>query len=149
MLQGILAHNSPLKTLIQQDPSCIHPRLGLHNVTKNKQIYEFSEKVPRVKIFKPIQKKQNVVMVYIASRVLSEKEKKIECLKEKEPDYYKGVQEGWSLLLTGMDEENIKILPGLRSRKELVEAISDYFWEIYSEYTFECTDGKNLKDYKI
>lgn len=77
MLQGILAHNSPLKTLIQQDPSCIHPRLGLHNVTKNKQIYEFSEKVPRVKIFKPIQKKQNVVMVYIASRVLSEKEKKI------------------------------------------------------------------------
>ncbi|KGN80231.1 hypothetical protein HQ35_05930 [Porphyromonas cangingivalis] len=150
MLQGILAHNSPLKTLIQQDPSSIHPRLGLHNATKNKQIYEFSEKVPPLKIFKPIQKKQNVVMVYIASRVLSEKEKKkLECLKEKEPDYYKGVQEGWSLLLTGMDEENIKILPGLRSRKELVETISDYFWEIYSEYTFEFTDGKNLKDYKI
>lgn len=89
-------------------------------------------------------------MIYIAPKVLSEEDKYfLEDFEDVDPDNHRGIQEGWSLLLTGMDEENIKILPGLRSRKELVETISDYFWEIYSEYTFEFTDGKNLRDYKI
>lgn len=94
--------------------------------------------------------RQKVLMIYIAPKVLSEEDKYfLEDFEDVDPDNHRGIQEGWSLLLTGMDEENIKILPGLRSRKELVETISDYFWEIYSEYTFEFTDGKNLRDYKI
>lgn len=61
--------------------------------------------------------------------------------KNKEPDYYKGVTEGWSVLVTGMDFDNVIVLPGKHDRQTLVNKLSSLFWNKYRENTFKFLDG--------
>ena len=37
------------------------------------------------------------------------------------PDYYRGVMEGWTVLVTAMKIVNLVVLPGKRTRKEMIE----------------------------
>ena len=82
------------------------------------------------------------ILAYIAPSSLTERDKELLLIyKETEPDYYKGVIEGWTVLVTNMETENIIIKPGKVSRTEMISFLSDDFWEHYKEWTFRFLDG--------
>ena len=87
-------------------------------------------------------KKGMMLLAYIAPQVLSSKDKvEIEKFKDSLPDYYLGVKEGWTLLVTAMEIDNIVVLPGRRSRQEMLDKLSQEFWNEYKEYEFRFLDG--------
>lgn len=85
-----------------------------------------------------------ILYVYISPRNLSEDE--MEGLKkfQDEKDFIKGVNEGWSILLTGMDIDNLIIEPGIVDREALASQLSASFWADYSDWIFKFTDDKQL-----
>lgn len=82
------------------------------------------------------------ILAYIAPASLTNKDMELllNC-KDTEPDYYKGVIEGWTVLITNMKTENVVVKPGKVSRNEMVSALSDDFWKTYKEWTFKFLDG--------
>ena len=83
---------------------------------------------------------------YIAPHDLTEKDKaEIELYKDNEPEYYRGVVEGWTILTTAMEVDNVVILAGKRSRQEMVSHLSNEFWEKYKDYEFKFLDGTIAK----
>lgn len=69
----------------------------------------------------------------------------LESIKDSEPIYYDGVKNGWSLLVTNMDIDNMIIRPGKVDRKTMIEQISSEFWNSYSDWTFKFLDGTEMK----
>ena len=90
------------------------------------------------------------ITAYIAPRELlkNEKAELAEC-KESNPLYYKGITEGWSLIVTGEpdDKMNTYIKAGKCTREELVRFIPDAFWEKYKEHIHVFPNGRMLKEY--
>lgn len=48
-----------------------------------------------------------------------------------------------------MEKENIIIIPGKCTKSDLVNKISNSFWEEYNEFTFKFVDESIVKDYRI
>ena len=73
----------------------------------------------------------------------------LEEFKTKDPSYYKGVIEGWSVIYTGEEEEKyaVFIKAGKCTRKELVSLIPLSFWEEFKDYEYVFPNGELLKDY--
>ena len=83
-----------------------------------------------------------MLLAYIAPRELTPKDSiEIEKYKESDSDYYKGVKEGWTILVTAMKIDNVVVLPGGRTRKEMLDKLSIEFWEEYKDYEFRFLDG--------
>ena len=78
---------------------------------------------------------------YLYPLYKSKEENELEKYTIKDPSYVKGVREGWSILATSMDIDNVIIAPGKVTREHLVSLISDDFWEEYKDYTFKFTDN--------
>ena len=58
-----------------------------------------------------------------------------------DPNYYKGVKEGWTLLVTAMKIDNVVVVPGKRTRQEMIDRLSAEFWNEYKDYEFRFLDG--------
>lgn len=138
--------------LFFQDSRLVNPSVGLYNAKRRlgKQehyIHEFDTLKSNFQCMDFIpnywDKKEVVpILAYIAPSSLTERDKELLLIyKETEPDYYKGVIEGWTLLVTNMETENIIIKPGKVSRTEMISFLSDDFWEHYKEWTFRFLDG--------
>lgn len=139
--------------LFDQDPRLIHPVHGLYMIDKgiggkpDKYIYEFDNKRKDFQFFdfgydRMQDKKGLMLLAFIAPRELTPKDSlEIEKNKETDPDYYKGVKEGWTILVTAMKIDNVVLLPGKRTRKEMLERLSPEFWEEYKGYEFRFLDG--------
>lgn len=71
--------------------------------------------------------KKNVFFFdYIAPRKLNQMEEEdLELYVEKEPQYVKGIREGWSILAMGKIEECV-IVPGRISRADMVKQIPKF-----------------------
>ena len=83
-----------------------------------------------------------LLTAYIAPVNLTIDEKqKLEEYKETDPEYYKGVLEGWTILTTAKAIDNTIVMPGKRERQELIDKLSDKFWEEYSDVKFKFLDG--------
>lgn len=81
-------------------------------------------------------------MIFISPGVYSQTElNEIKNYEKTDPEYVKGVTEGWSILVTAKDIDNVIIMPGMREREELVSQLSREFWTEYSEQLFAFTDG--------
>lgn len=85
---------------------------------------------------------------YIAPRELLDNEKEeLANYKDSNPSYYKGVTEGWSIIVTGEsdDKMNTYIKAGKHTRKDLVNLIPLPFWKKYSNHIHVFPNGMQLK----
>ena len=153
------AFSNGITAFFTQSPLLINEKLGLYLEErdgfgkKKRQFYSFEKKRANFwlsEINKRNYENENVdryvLIVFIAPQELTKEEKiEFEKIIKIDPSYYKGVNEGWSLLVTGMKEENIVIIPGKCERKELVAKLSDSFWQEYAKYIFKFTDGTVMK----
>ncbi|WP_295801401.1 ATP-binding protein [Mucilaginibacter sp.] len=152
----IHAYSNGLNAFFDQSPLSTHETLGLYvserggfSEKKINQIYNFSTKRAPIVLFdindRFIKKNgvspEYILFVFVAPRILTEAEiKELAKYEEKDPQYVKGVKEGWSLLVTGKDIDNVVIMAGKYTRKELVEKLSAEFWETYANNIFIFTD---------
>jgi hypothetical protein len=138
----------------------IHESLGIYSNDRadssevvNNKVYCFVNRITgfwlseinsHESIFK--QKRHNVLFVFISPRPLSQEEEiKLAEISEKDPSYAKGTREGWSILFTGMKNQNSIIKAGVQSRSDMVRELSDSFWMDYQEHSFWFLDGTEMK----
>ena len=89
--------------------------------------------------------------VFIAPRTLSEEELiEVKTYEEKVPSFYKGVTEGWSIIVSGEHDDNANafIKAGKCTRNELVKLIPSSFWEQYKDHFHVFPNGTILEDLK-
>jgi len=157
-LKIVHAFSNGITAFFTQSPLLISETLGLYMTEnsfgkKQNEIFNFERKCSRFALFElnerfymNKQKEVYFLVVFISPRELTkEEEKELSKIEDKEVSYTKGVKEGWSILVTSMEKENIVIIPGKCSRKELVDRLSDDFWEEYKDVTFRFTDGNIVK----
>ena len=150
----IHSFSNGISAFFEQDPLLINVNLGLYMGEKNpfgkekNLVYCFERKRGNIFLFElnkdlsmSKEKKRVVLTVYISPKNLSKEESSnLEEIKGHDISYYKGVKEGWSILVTGMDKFNTIILPGRATRSELVSNIPELFWNEYQDYTFLFAD---------
>ena len=139
--------------LFDQDARLIHPVHGLYTPESRfgrkseSLINSFDMKRSDFQFFdfgydRMQDKKGMMLFAYVAPRELTSKESvDIEKYKDSDPDYYQGVKEGWTLLVTAMTIDNIVVLPGRRSRQEMLDKLSPEFWNEYKDFEFRFLDG--------
>lgn len=154
----IHSFSNGITAFFSQDPLLINEKLGLYIAErdsfgkKKESLYEFDKKRAKFnfaslneRFYFSKEKKRIVLSVYISPRELSiEETARLEEIKEIDKSYYKGVKEGWSILVTGMDKHNTIIIPGKCSRKIMISNIPDDFWEEYKEYDFIFPDDSKM-----
>lgn len=157
LVRGIHNFSNGLLGVFSQSPLLIHSKLGLYlgksSFGRNdSKIYNFSDKRSDIGIFElndrytfRKEKKAFVLMVFVSSVELEELDKKELLKHQDDADYVKGVNEGWSLLITSMDKENVVIIAGKATRENLVNKLSSDFWEEYKDYEFKFTDGTIMR----
>lgn len=141
------------------DPATIHQRLGIYRLKKDSilskkpasSIYRFDETANNFGLlefglhYEPESTERWVLCVYIGPRELSPEEKQdVERHRAEDPDYVRGVIEGWSILFLGQKDVNVICIPGQAPRKQLVERIPSSFWKAHADLTFRFLDGESL-----
>ena len=136
-----------------QDPRMVNPSLGLYIAEshfgrqKENHIYKFDMKRSDFQFldlgFDNCKTKEwTLLMAYIAPVNLTQEEKQtLEEYKDADPEYYKGVLEGWTILTTAKAIDNTIVMAGKRTRQELIDKLSNKFWEEYSDVKFKFLDG--------
>ncbi|QIK55708.1 hypothetical protein G7051_15665 [Dysgonomonas sp. HDW5B] len=140
--------------IFNQDPVLVHPRYGLYSYSdrgvghkKPSLIKAFDNKIEHFYLAEingrgSSDKTKYLLYAFIAPRELNDIEKsELKSLIQDEPEYVKGVQEGWSILITTQEIDDVIVHPGQVNRDVLVNKISDKFWELYKDWTFKFTDG--------
>ena len=151
-----------LSAFYDQNPTEIDEELGLYIEEKDgfgrrdKHIREFKNKRGSLGFFElkiPNEKNEKqtncrwALTAYIAPRELTEKEMtELAEYKESNPSYYKGVLEGWSIIVLDKAEEKMStfIKAGKCTRNELVRLIPKPVWEKYKDYIFMFPDGTKI-----
>ena len=83
-----------------------------------------------------------MLLAYVSPRELTSKDSiEIEKYKDSDPNYYKGVKEGWTILVTAMRIDNVVVMPGKKTRQDLLNKLSSEFWNEYKDYEFRFLDG--------
>lgn len=151
------AYANNYTALFDQDSRTIHPVHGLYTIESHLgrkpeiHINAFDNKRSDFQFFDfgydhMRDKKGMMLLAYIAPRELTAKDKvEIEKFRDTLPDYYQGVMEGWTILLTAMKIDNLVVLPGKKTRKEMIEKLSPEFWEEYKDFEFKFLDGSVIK----
>ncbi|MGR5270091.1 hypothetical protein ACPV5R_20365, partial [Vibrio astriarenae] len=151
---NIANYSNGLGAFFEQDALLVHPDFGLfindnndfHNERKS-NVYSFAKKrstfyLNEVNNYNPNDNKRRMVSVFISPQSIDREDLlKLNSIMKTDPEYAKGVKEGWSVLITGMKQNNVVIASGLKHRSELIEMIPDQFWELYKEFDFEFCDG--------
>lgn len=147
------AFSNSFVALFDQDPRLIHPIHGLYTVDRHWRrkpetyinLFESRRAILRLIDFvdeMELGEKGVMLLAFIAPRELTSKDsEEIEKFKDSIPAYYKGVMEGWTLLVTGQEIDNIVVLPGKRTRQEMLDKLSPEFWNKYKDYEFRFLDG--------
>lgn len=161
--KGLLinVYSNGIAAFFDQDSLLVHHELGIYfhenrmdedESTRN-SVYNFQNKrinfhLTELNSYENYSKENilEVLYVYISPRKLSHDEaQKLDGYKIKDPEYYKGANEGWSLLLTGMKTSNIIIKAGIQDRQMLVNSLPSEFWEENKEVTFKFIDGELME----
>ena len=154
----IQSFSNGITSFFNQSPLLINESLGLYMAEKDsfgrekKLIYNFETKRSKIHLSElnertnfNKEKKRHVITVYISPHKLNETDTaELEKVKKKDNEYYKGVKEGWSLLVTGMDKNNIVISAGKCTRDELVSKLPECFWTEYKDYEFVFANGSKM-----
>lgn len=162
-LKKIHSYSNGITAFYEQSPLEIDEELGLYmedrDMFRKKVRHIRSLKTKRSPIFYSnirVPNDENIesdkyilaLTAYIAPRELLENEKEeLAIYKESNPSYYKGVTEGWSIIVTGEsdDKMNTYIKAGKHTRKDLVNLIPLPFWKKYSNHIHVFPNGMQLK----
>ncbi|MDE7437211.1 MAG: ATP-binding protein [Muribaculaceae bacterium] len=155
---SIRAWGSGYTALFLQDSRLVDPKYGLYNNAKP----DFAKK--RDSYVHAFEYKKNKFhgtefnndsshgnsctpyLAYISPALLTPRDiELLESLKDSEPIYYEGVKNGWTLLVTTMDIDNVIIRPGKVDRQTMINQISPEFWNKYNDWTFKFLDGTEMK----
>jgi hypothetical protein len=93
--------------------------------------------------------KENTILYcyYCPDSLTKEDEKEIEYYKSVNPEYVKGILNGWSVLILGRIEQVI-VEPGIEKKSTLLKRIDNFFWEKNSDTKFYFPDGTHVtKEY--
>lgn len=154
-----------ISTLAEMDPCLVHPRFGLYQEESMRRNRSKVEQVCKVGRFEKASRnhwlfeindyfgenKESlcVLCVYISPRQLSEEEEhQLREYETLEPEYVKGVREGWSFLFLGREHTDPIILSGVVSRGEMVGAITVDIWQKIEGREYSFIDGTPLTDFK-
>ena len=146
-------YSNAYTALFNQDARTIHPVHGLYSIDRHLErkpetyINAFDNKRSNFQFFdfgydRMQDKKGMMLFAYVAPRELTPKDQ-VEIVKIRDtlPDYYQGVMEGWTVLVTAMRIDNLIVLPGKRTRAEMISKLSPEFWEEYKDFEFRFLDG--------
>lgn len=153
------AYGNGITAFFDQDPVLVNETLGLYTPESSfferevNRVYQFHNKRATFGLMEindrhrdRNSKRQFVITAFVAPRDLIDVEKeKLEKIKTKDPSYYNGVTNGWSILVTGSRSHNMVILSGKKSRKELSSSLPDEFWEENKEIKFLYLTGEEMK----
>lgn len=70
---------------------------------------------------------------------------KVEEYKEKDPDYVRGVKEGWSILFLGECQKYV-ICPGIVPRAEMAQKVKEDYRKLTPDITYLYSDGTKVFD---
>ncbi|MFQ3337073.1 MAG: molecular chaperone HtpG [Flavobacteriales bacterium] len=155
------AYGNGITAFFDQDPLLINETLGLYTADSSpfekntNRVYQFDKKRSTFGLMEINNrfgdrsvKEKNVFTAFVAPREINKvEEEKLKEIKIKDPSYYNGVINGWSILVTGAQKYNMVILSGKKSRKELSSALPNDFWEENKDIKFKYLDGKEMKNY--
>lgn len=153
----VTAFSNAYTALFDQDARTIHPVHGLYTIESHlgrkpeTYINAFDKKRSDFQFldfgYDRMQDKKGMMMLaYIAPRELTAKDKvEIEKYRDTLPDYYQGVFEGWTVLVTAMKIDNLIVMPGKRTREEMIAMLSPEFWEEYKDFEFKFLDGSMVR----
>ncbi|MDR2948544.1 MAG: ATP-binding protein [Prevotella sp.] len=140
-----------LSDLAEQDPTFVrhcdnlYVEKGLYHKGDRMGVLGYKRGRIRFDLLHDFQNKSAYILyIFISPKNLSEDEMEILKKFQNEKEFIKGVNEGWSILVTGMDIDNLIIEPGIVNREILVSQLSDSFWENYSDWSFKFTDNTLL-----
>lgn len=143
-----------IQAIAQFNPVMINPRVGIgieddrwgkskcmvgefDRIANNFWLFELNNHGEMVRE----QKKDYVLYTYIAPRGLNnEEEMRVKELEERDPDYVKGVYEGWSILFIGKIQKYV-ILPGIQTREDMIKSVPKSYLELEGDITYYNTDG--------
>lgn len=153
------AYSNSFFAFYKQDSRLVHPSYGMYTANKHIlgnnpfMVYRFDTKVRDINMISfedgEIYAKGQKVMItaFVSPRELSEEDKVQLSSRDEEPVYLEGLKSGWSILTTGERDYNLVIMPGKKSRRDLVKGIPDFFWEKYKDTYFVFFDGTNVKQW--
>lgn len=113
------------------------------------QKYNFFNRKASV-LFSEIKKEEGpskiAIMIFVSPQTIkAENELALNYYKESDPEYVRGIREGWSILYTSVENRNFVILPGKVKRDDLVKELPLEFWNEYDDLEFIFTDGTSMK----
>lgn len=142
------------------DPVLVHPVYGISSrgnrrfedgesqvgeFYKNQRKYKLNEMTGYGRLTSE-KKVSYALYVYIASRDLDETDQqKLEEYKEKDPDYVRGVKEGWSILFLGECQKYV-ICPGIVPRAEMAQKVKEDYRKLTPDITYLYSDGTKVFD---
>lgn len=155
----IHAYGNGITAFFDQDPLLVNEALGLYTPDSNfykkdvNKVYQFDNKRSNFALMEindrygdRSSKEQLIITAFIAPRELTDEEKgKLEEIKEKDPSYYNGATNGWSILVTGRLNPNMVILPCKKTRKELSSTLTEDFWKENKDVKFKYLNGEEMK----
>jgi len=147
-------YGNSLSAVSELDPVLIHQRLGVYEAKHrsfgeqkpSSFVYRFEEarnnfwfleldsesNVPRA------QRSHYLVTAFISPRRLNEIERaELERYRVEDPEYVRGVENGWSILFTGERDLNVLCIPGVASRQQLLDAVPKEFWATHDRGRFQ------------
>ena len=164
-LKKISNYSNGIAAFYEQNPLEVDEELGLYMEERNRfgrkevQVRTLNKKrglfflneirIP-TKGGKVDKKYRLALTVYIAPKKLTKEEvREMAYYEDRNPAYYKGVKEGWSIIVIGEYEEKMNsfIKAGKCTRKEMVQLIPKSFWDKYVEHIHVFPNGELLKDF--
>lgn len=150
---GITAFFSQDPLMIKQDLGIFSDERDIFREEKKSSLYNFQNKRANFQLIELnshedifINKTLDVFYAFVSPRKLtSDESQKLESYKDTDPEYYKGVKEGWSILFTGRQDCNSIIRAGVQDRSVLVDMLPPEFWANNQEYTFSFLDGQRME----
>ncbi len=149
-----------IMALFEQDSRLVHQSLGMYIKEnsalfrkKRSLVYQFENKRSSIPLYElndrlrsNSSKKRYVITAFINPKDLDQDDlEKLQKLEEEDSTYVKGVQEGWSVLVTGMEKYNMVIRAGTKTRNDMIAGLPDGFWDEYKDYEFFFPNGSNMK----
>lgn len=155
------AYGNGITAFFDQDPLLVNETLGLYTPDSRLfekdicRVYKFDNKRADFTLFEINNRfgdrdsnEQIVFTAFVTPRELNKvEEEKLDKIKTKDPSYFNGVTNGWSILVTGRKNHNMVILPGKKSRQELSSALPTDFWEENKDIKFKYLNGEELKNH--
>ena len=156
--KGLYKSSNQIVSIGNQSAKGVHPEMGLYQ-----DMDELEDRMLPSRLMKFNGRRMDLKPLYnadaedgtsyfmtafISPEEFSDEERmQLESIRETNPAYYEGVLNGWSILFTSFADESMVIMPGKRTRKELLSGLSERFWKDCEEDKICFPDGRDVRSF--